>query len=150
MLSIKATDIMTKKVKTLGEDTTLREAAEMMVKNKISGLPVVDRTGMLVGLISEADLMSDEKRSAAIPRMALYGLYVVPEELLQQSYNEGFVLKVKDVMSRKVVTASPYTSVQEIADIMLSKRINRVPIVTDGKLVGIVTRNDILRALTSG
>lgn len=148
MLSIEASGIMTKKVKTVSEDTTIREAAELMVRNKISGLPVLDSRGVLVGMVSEADLLNDEKRLAAIPRMALYGLHVIPQELLEKSYNEGFSLKVKDVMTHKVITASPDTPVEEIADTMLKKRINRVPILKDGKLVGIVTRNDILRAIS--
>lgn len=150
MLSVTAGDIMTKRVKTVYEETTLREAAELMVKNKISGLPVINKAGTLIGLISEADIMDDDKRSASIPRMALYGLYLIPEELLKESYNEGFSLKVKDVMTRKVITGGPDTSVEEIAEIMVKKKINRVPIVRDGKLVGIVSRHDILGALSAG
>jgi CBS domain-containing protein len=78
--------------------------------------------------------------------MALYGLYIVPEEVLEQSYNEGFALKVKELMSRKVITADSGTPAHELADIMVAKRINRLPIVEDGKILGIVSRNDLLRA----
>lgn len=147
MLSIKAADIMTKKVKTINEESTLREAAELMTWNKISGLPVVNNAGVLVGIISEADLMSEEKRRSAVPRMALYGLNVISEEVLQQSYEEGFSLKVKDCMSRKPITASPDTSVEELAQVMVDKGINRIPIMKDGKIAGIVSRNDLLQAL---
>ncbi len=149
MLNTKAVDIMTKKVKTLTEDATLREAAEQMVWHKISGLPVVNDAGVLVGIITEADLMSEDKRKAAIPRMALYGLYIIPEELLEKSYHEGFSLMVKDVMTKKVITAGPDAYVEELAEIMVHKGINRIPIVEDGKLVGVVSRNDILKAMSN-
>ncbi len=147
MLSIKAADIMTKKVKTISEEATLREAAELMAWNKISGLPVVNGAGVLTGIISEADLMDKGKRKSAVPRMSLYGLYTIPEEMLQKSIDEGFSLKVKDCMSRKVITATPDTSVEELAQTMVDKGINRIPILSGGKVAGIVSRNDLLRAL---
>lgn len=147
MTELKARDVMTKRVKTLDEEMTLREAAEFLASHKISGAPVVDSEGNLVGLVSEADLMDEKKRKAAIPRLALYGLFTIPEELLEESYKEGFAMRVRDVMTTKVLTATPETSVEELADVMLRKKINRVPILHDGKLVGIVTRHDILRGL---
>lgn len=142
-----ARDIMTRDVKTITENAPLKEAVEILTANKISGMPVLDEKGTLVGIISEADLMNKEKRRAVLPHMALFGLFVVPERLLKEAYEEGFALKVRDVMTTNVVTAEEDTPVEELADIMVRKRINRIPIMKDGQLVGIVTRNDVLRGL---
>lgn len=147
MPKLTARDIMTKDVKTISEEMTLAEAGEVLVTNGISGAPVVDNQGKLVGMLSEADLMDEKKRKAVIPRMALFGLWVVPDKLVQEAYKEGFYITVRDVMSKNVVTAEEDTPVGELVALMVEKRINRIPIVRDGKLVGIVTRHDILRAM---
>jgi len=138
---------MTCDVKTVPAGATLREVAEILISHNISGAPVVDDEGRLVGIISESDLLDERKRQSAIPRMALFGLFIVPEKLLKEAYQEGQTLHVRDVMSRNVLTATEDTPLEHLADLMVRRRINRIPIVREGDLIGIVTREDVLRGL---
>jgi CBS domain-containing protein len=147
MAQVRAQDIMTRDVKTVRADAPLREAAELFTTHGISGAPVVDETGNVVGMVSESDLINPEKRRAALPRMAVFGVYVVPEETLQRAYQEGMSLPTREVMSRNVLSAAEDTPADELARRMVASRINRVPILRDNKPVGIVTREDILRGL---
>jgi CBS domain-containing protein len=145
MEKLTASDIMNRDVKTVTDDTTLTEVAGLLIANDISGLPVVDKNNTIVGMISEADLMDEKRRRSAIPKLALFGLYTVSEKLLEESYQEGCSLEARDMMTKRVITASPDTPIENLAEIMVRKRINRIPIIDEGKLVGIVSRADILR-----
>ena len=105
-------------------------------------------TGALTGILTEADLLNRNKRHAALPRLALFGSVLVPEEQWRAAYDEGFALRARDVMTRGVVTAPENTPLEALAEIMVRRRINRLPIVgDDGRLVGLVTRADVLRGL---
>jgi len=149
MAAVTAKDVMTRDVKTVAPDATLHQVAELFAAHHIGGAPVVDAgTGALVGIITEADLLNEKKRHAAIPRMALFGFLLVAEERWRAAYDEGFALGAQDVMTRNVVTASEDTPLSELADTMLRRRVNRVPIVGENNvLAGIVTRGDVLRGL---
>lgn len=143
-----AAEIMTREVKTIPAEATLREAAEMLSLFDISGAPVVDETGKVVGMLSESDLLSEAKKRAALPRLAAFGVFLAPEESLQRIYRDGATLLVREIMTSHVQTISPETSVDEAADILLRRKINRLPVVDDqNRLLGIVTREDILRAI---
>jgi CBS domain-containing protein len=141
-----AADIMTRNVVAVRPETTLREIAELLVEREVSGAPVVDAAGQLVGVVSEADLIDATKRRAAIPRAALFGVIPVPDEVWLAAYEEGDRLAAADVMTRSVIALPETTPTRELADRMLRHRVNRIPIVQDGRLVGIVTRGDLLRA----
>jgi CBS domain-containing protein len=143
-----AQDIMTKSVITILETDTLREAATLLTEKHISGAPVVDETGALVGVLSESDLLSESRRRAALPRVAAFGIFLPSEESLERIYDGGANLLVRDVMTRDVFTAPESISLHELGETMLRRKINRVPIVDDsGALQGIVTREDILKAI---
>ena len=145
MADCTAADVMTRDVKTVKPDTPLGEVAALLVEHDISGVPVVDDEGHIVGIISEADLVNEKKRKAAIPKIGLFGLWTIPMETLEKAYHEGCSLMAKDLMTRKVITATEDTPLSELAEIMVTKHINRIPIVRDGKLVGIVARSDLVR-----
>ena len=148
MSPLTAKDIMTQDVKTVSSEATLHEVAELFVEHHIGGAPVVDpATGELVGIVTEADLMNEKKRHAAIPRTALFGFALVAEERWRAAYDEGFALRAQDVMTRGVVTAAEDTPLAELSDLMVRRRINRVPVVRENRVVGIVTRGDVLRGL---
>ena len=145
-----ARDVMTRNVALVRADQTLREAAALLTECHISGAPVVDRDGRLVGVLSESDLLSDARRDAAIPRFAVLGLSPVPDDLFRRAYDDGWKLRAENLMTRKIVTARQDTPLSELADTMVRRRINRIPIVADKDdkmLVGIVTREDVLRGL---
>jgi CBS domain-containing protein len=145
-----AKDVMTTSVHAVRPHQTLREAVELMAAQHVSGLPVVDADGKVLGMVTEADLIDEHKREAAIPRTALFGLYPIPDAATIAAYEGGMKLQVQEVMSKPAVTASEETSLHELADLMVRRHINRVPIVRGERLVGIVSRADLVRSLAKG
>ncbi|MFM7321443.1 MAG: CBS domain-containing protein [Armatimonadota bacterium] len=145
---ITAADILQTPVRTLPADTTLRDAAALLGAWQVSGAPVVDETGALVGIVSESDLLSEARKRAGLPRTAAFGVWLPVEDALRRIYHDGAHLLVREVMTGDVLTATPETSVDELGATMVKRRINRIPIVSgDGTLLGIVTREDVLRAI---
>lgn len=141
-------EIMTREVKTLSAEATLREAAELLTLQQISGAPVVDEQGTLVGILSESDLLNEAKKRAALPRVAAFGLFMAPEESLMRIYHDGATLLVKSVMNTSVVTVTEDTPVPTAVQLLLTRKINRLPVLSDGgTLIGIVTREDLLKAV---
>jgi CBS domain-containing protein len=145
-----AKDVMTAPVCAVRAETPLAEVAELLAERHISGVPVVDEQRHVIGIVSEADLIDEHKREWHIPRTALYGLFPIPEDVLMKAYAGGKGLAARDVMTKQVTTALEDTSFHELADMMVTRHINRVPIVREGKLVGIVCRGDLVRALAEG
>lgn len=146
-----ARDVMTKDVITVKTDTPVTEIAKLMATNGISGVPVLDDEGCLVGMVTENDLLLKLAKSKSHPRLALFGLWVVPDDVVENAYKDARNKAVAaDVMTRNVVTFSEDDSIEEIAAEMVKRGINRVPIMRDCKLVGIVSREDILRAIAAG
>lgn len=123
---------------------------KLLEEKHISGLPVVDDQGQVVGVVSEADLLFKEKPI----RMPLYLtfldsiIYLEPLDKFKQQLKKNLGVLVEDVMTSKPNTISSDAPVSQAAELMLTKRINRLPVLDEtGKLVGIVTRNDLLKAL---
>jgi CBS domain-containing protein len=143
-----AADVMTGNVQTVPADATLREAAQLLHQHDIGGAPVLDpNTGQIVGMLSEADLLNVAKKRAALPHIAAFGLFLAPEESLRRIYEDGATLLVEEVMTRRVISVNLDTPIAEVGDLLLQQKINRVPVLNDGKLVGIVTRHDLLRGV---
>lgn len=107
----------------------------------------MDRDRKVVGIVSESDLIDEEKRRVHLPRTALFGVFLVPEKVLQEAYEEGDRLAARDLMTRNVVTLPEETPAREVVVEMLARKVNRIPITCQGKLVGIITRGDALRAI---
>jgi CBS domain-containing protein len=127
---MKAKDVMSDGVLSVGADASVLEAARLLVNCRVSAMPVVDSSGIMTGIVSEADLMSDAED------------YVAPRAGRPTR-------KVADVMTRDVVTASEDTPLAQVAGLMKSRNIKRIPILRNGAVVGIVSRVDILRGLIS-
>jgi CBS domain-containing protein len=140
-------DIMTREVISVSPDTPLKAVAELLVDRRISGVPVTEADGTLVGVLTESDLLDEKRRRVAIPRMMLFGVYTLPEKLLQEAWEEGGKLTAADVMTRRLFTLPEDAPALQAANAIVERKINRIPIVRDGKLVGLVTRADILRAM---
>jgi CBS domain-containing protein len=147
---MKARDIMAMNVITVGPEASVRQVANILFKNRISALPVVDEHGELIGIISEGDLTrraelkTDYRRSWWLEIFARRN-----NENLAIEYVKSHARKVKDVMTRRVITARPATSLRDIATLLEKNRIKRVPIVANGKVVGIVSRANLIQALAS-
>lgn len=143
---MQAQDVMTTKVISVGPDTPVQEVAALLLEHKISAVPVVDAEGQLVGVVSEGDLIHRLEDERAARRSWWLSLVASPEEQAQ-AYLKTHGHVVRDVMTTPVVTVAPTTPVSEIAHLLDSRRIKRVPVVQDGRVIGIVSRGDLLRAL---
>lgn len=142
-------DFMTRDVLTVPAQGNLREAAEIFALYNISGAPVLDERGRLVGMLSESDLIAEAQRYADIPRLAVFGFHIIPSDRLWAAYRHSWAMEIANLMTRRLVTAGPDTPLLEIAKIMATQDVNRLPIVENHRLVGIITRADILRAFAS-
>ena len=141
-----AADIMTPSVITVVPDTPVREIAKLLCARRISGVPVVDPNGAIVGIVSEGDLM---KHVGAIgeQRRSWWLRLFADESTLARDYSKTHARVARDVMTSGLVKVTPTASVAEIANMLERHHIKRVPVVQDGRLVGIVTRANLLQAL---
>lgn len=147
MADLVAQDVMTREVVTIPNTATLRDAAEIFTAKHISGAPVIEADGKVVGMVTEADILDFDRREAAIPRTGAFGVFLISEEQLKKAYDDGLALSVEKLMARKVISATPHTPLTELMRLMVTKKINRIPIVDGNRLAGIVTREDVLRGL---
>ncbi len=143
-----ASDIMTKTVITGRPDTTVEQAAELMTRNRISAIPVLDDEGGIVGIVSEGDLM--RRVEGAKDKTRSWWLSFFSEsETNAKSFVQERGQHLKDIMTTQLITVTPDTPVSQIARLLEKKHIKRVPVVEDGKLVGIVSRANLLQALAA-
>ncbi|MBE3090256.1 MAG: CBS domain-containing protein [Actinobacteria bacterium] len=152
MTDLTAKEIMNKKVITIKKDASINELSELLVNNKISGVPVLDENGNLAGIVSEGDIIV-QNSDLHFPRyFKLLDAIIYLESLnkFKRSLQKHLATKVEDIMTVKVKTAGEDTPINEIADIMLDSRVNRLPVMDkNNKLVGIITRADILKSMVS-
>lgn len=146
---MRARDVMQRDVQTVSPEATVREVAEKLAQAAYTGLPVVDEQGKLVGIVTEADLLMQLK-PLELPKMFPFlggVVYLESPRRFEEQLRKATATLVRDVMTKDVVTVTEDTPLQELASIMVEKRINRLPVVDNGRLVGIVTRDDIIRAV---
>lgn len=141
---MKVRDVMTTDVVPVLPSTRLGELARLLAERRISGAPVVDRAGVLVGVVSEADLVAKQVGRPMTRRSALdwiFGDEPRPGELRRQG-----ATTVGEAMSAPPITVAPDRPLREAAALMVDRGVNRLPVTDDGRLVGIVTRADVVRA----
>jgi CBS domain-containing protein len=143
---MKVKEIMKTQLITIPKETSCKEAARILLKEKISGAPVVDDTGKLIGIISEKDvfrsLFPEHKEFHESPES-----YLEFEEMEYNARSAAEEKKVNDVMTDRLITANPETPILKIGALMIASGIHRVPVLKKGKLIGIATRRDIYRAI---
>jgi CBS domain-containing protein len=144
---MKAQDVMVRDVLTVKPETDVTDAIKVLSEHDISALPVVDGDGHLVGILSEADLLPRVEDGEH--RHPWWIEALMPASKLAHEFAEAHGKKVSEVMSTHVITASEDTPVSDIAVLLERHRIKRVPIVADGKVVGIVSRSNLIQALAS-
>jgi CBS domain-containing protein len=143
---MRAMDVMTSEVITVGEDASVQEAAKLMAEHAISAVPVVDRDKRVVGMVSEGDLL--HRAETGTERQRSWWLEMVAStNQLAGEYVKSHSGVVKDVMTRDVISVTEDTTVADIAILLETNRIKRVPVLRDGRLVGIVSRANLVRAL---
>jgi len=145
---MKAADVMVRDVVTVGPDDDVAEAIKLLAEHDVSALPVVDDAGTVIGVISEADLVRREEIGTEKHR-PWWLEALTPASTLAEEFAKAHGRRVSEVMSTHVVSASEETPLQEIATLLERHRIKRVPILRDGKLVGIVSRSNLIQALAS-
>jgi CBS domain-containing protein len=143
---MKVSEIMTANVVTIGQDATVNEAIRLMLQNKVSGLPVVDAAGAVVGIVTEGDFLRRVETGTEVQRPRWLQLLAGTGKLADE-YVRAHGRKVSEVMTPDVAAADENTEIGAIVETMEKRRIKRVPVVRGRKLVGMVTRADILRAL---
>lgn len=145
---MKASNIMVSDVITVGPDASVMDVAEILLAHRISGVPVVDGEGKVIGIVSEGDLM--RRAESGTERQRSWWLEALTgTQTLAADYVKSHARKVRDVMTRDVITASPDMSLSDIATLLETNSIKRVPVVDGGKLVGIISRANLLQALAS-
>jgi CBS domain-containing protein len=143
---MQAQDIMTKDVATVRPDTALADAIAIMLDRHVSGLPVVDRDGRLVGVLTEGDLLR-RTETGTEPAHARWLDFILGPGRLAAEYVRTHGRQVENLMTEDVVTVAPETPLTDIVRLMESKRIKRVPVLRGDTLVGVVSRADLLRPL---
>jgi CBS domain-containing protein len=147
MLSVK--DIMTKDVITVSPEMEVAQAARLLLEKGFNGVPVVDETGKLVGLLCQSDLVAQQKK---FPIPSLFTLMDGVISFTSMKHIEKEVQKitamtVADAMTPDPTTVGPETSIEELGSIMVDKNFHTLPVVDEGELVGIVGKEDVLRTL---
>lgn len=145
---MKARDIMTKNVVSITPDRSIAEMAETMQKFRVSGLPVIDARGRLVGLVTEGDCLRRAETGTASTR-AGWRWFLASTETLAGEYIRSHGRKVADVMTRDLITIGEDTDLDEIVHLMEKHKIKRLPVVRDGAVIGIVSRANLVQALAS-
>jgi CBS domain-containing protein len=149
--NVKVREIMEKDVITVKPEDTVRDLADLMVKNNISGLPVVDAEGDLVGVVTEGDVILEDAE-LHFPHYIQFLdsiIYLESVRKFEERLRKAVGTKVGDVMTTEILTVTPDMSVREVATIMADNNVNRVPVVEGDHLVGIVARADIVRAIAN-
>jgi CBS domain-containing protein len=142
---MKARDIMTRNVVTVSPDTPVRDIAALMAEKHISGLPVLTHDGIIIGIVSETDLLHREELGTAPERKRKWWLDF---NALAREYAKAYGLRAEVVMSRCVVAVRDDADLRDVADVLDRHRFKRVPVLQGGQLVGIITRGDLVRALS--
>jgi CBS domain-containing protein len=146
---ITAKDIMTEKVITVRPETPLDEFARILIEYRISGAPVVDKDGNLVGIVTENDLINQNKRLHIPTVIRLFDAFIMLESprKIKDEIKRITAATVWDICTKEVVTVSEDTSLQEIATIMSEKNIHLLPVMRDKSIVGIIGKADIIKAM---
>ena len=145
---MKVRDIMSTKVVTASPSTTIRDIAGLMVEKHVSGLPVLSDSGTLVGMVSEGDLLRRPELGTQKHRRRWVSFFSGVDEQARE-FTKTHALHTGDVMTKEVIHVSEQTPLGDLVGLMEKHNIKRLPVLSDGKLVGIVSRADLLRALAA-
>ncbi|MGX5734459.1 CBS domain-containing protein [Bosea thiooxidans] len=138
--------VMTAPVVSVDPSTSVADAAKLMLSLRISGLPVVQSDGTLVGMVSEGDLLRRSELGTQRKRSWWLEFFASPGKIADE-YVQANARRVGEIMATNVVTTQRNASLEKVVELMGRHRIKRLPVVQDGKVVGIVARSDLLRAL---
>lgn len=145
---MKAADIMVKDVVTTGPEASVQELATLMLERRISGLPVVDGGGRLLGIVSEGDLIRRPEIDTDRVKLGWLRL-LLSDEARARDFVKSHGRKAREVMTQPAISVAADAPLAEVVRLMARHRIKRLPVVDKGRLVGLVTRTDLLRAVAA-
>jgi len=145
---MQAKDVMSRNVVTVAPEATILQAARLMLQHHISGLPVADASGKLVGIVSEGDFLRRRETGTQRRRSRWIEFLMGPGRIASE-YTQSHAMRVSEVMTQEVRTVAEDTGLEQIVELMERYRIKRVPVLRDGKLTGIVTRSNLMHAMVS-
>jgi CBS domain-containing protein len=143
-----ARDVMTRNVVSVSPDTTVAELVNVLLTRNISGVPVIDADGTLVGVVTEGDLVRRAELGTERKRGGWIAFFTATATMAED-YVKSHGTKVSDLMTPTVVAVPPDAPLSEVANLMEERHVRRVPVVEDGKVIGIVSRANLLRAWAS-
>lgn len=141
-------EIMNRDVITVTEENTVEDVIKLLLEHNISGVPVINEEKKVVGIVTEGDIIFRSKKLQIPTYFTILDSYIFLESTknFKNDLKKMVAYKVTDVMTKKVFTVEQEASIEDIATLMTTKKINRIPIVDKGVLVGIVSRRDIIKA----
>ncbi|MDD5659180.1 MAG: CBS domain-containing protein [Actinomycetota bacterium] len=150
MVDLLAKDIMTKKVVTINQGASIKQLSELLIDNNISGVPVVNDEGKMVGIATEGDVIV-KNTDLHFPRyFKLLDSIIYLESLtkFKNSLKKHLAIKVSEIMTTKVVSCFPETLVEDVVNLMVNNKVNRIPVISQGgEPIGIITRADIVKSM---
>lgn len=148
---LKAKDIMTTNVTTLTPDTKIAAAAKILLEKHINGLPVINKDGSLAGVLCQSDLVAQQKSMRMPSLFTLLDGYIsfTSNTEMEKEISKISATEVKQAMTLAPKSINPETTIEEIANLMVNKKLYTLPVLDDGKLVGVVGKEDLLKVLTS-
>ena len=146
---MKAKEIMTTEVITVRRDTTVRDLATLFAERRISSVPVVDEAGGLIGIVSESDLIEQDKNLHIPTVVSIFDwvIYLESDKRFEKELQKMTGQTVGDIYSEEVLSVGPEAPVSEVADIMTRERVQAVPVVEGRRVVGIIGRIDMVRTM---
>jgi CBS domain-containing protein len=145
---MKAKDVMTRRIVSIAPDATVLQAARLMLQHHISGLPVVDASGTLVGILSEGDFLR-RRETATERRRSRWLEFLMGPGKIAAEYTHSHGEKVSEVMTDEARTVDEDTDLEAVVELMERHRIKRVPVMRAGKMTGILTRSNLMHAMVS-
>ncbi len=145
-----AKDIMTKNVTTVRATTTIEELARILMEHKISGVPVVDDAGDLIGIVTENDLINQNRRLHIPTVMRLFDAFIMLESpgRIEKEIKKMTAITANDIYTKEVLTVAEDTPVRDIATIMSEKKVHLIPVVEGKKILGIIGKIDLIKGIT--
>ncbi len=144
-----AKEIMTGGVITVTKGTSIKELSGLFIKHKVNGFPVVDDDGQLIGIVTEGNLIEQNKNLHIPTVISLFDavIYLESGKKFEEEMKRYSATRVEDIFTANVVTVSPGTSVQEVASLMAEKSVHSIPVVDDNKILGIIGKLDVIKGL---
>ena len=149
---LRAQDLMTESVIAVTKDTEVRELAQILTENKISGAPVVDGAGKLVGVVTESDLIFQNKKVHIPTAVAILDAFFFLEspEKMEQEMKKMAGVTVGEIYAAEVISVQKDTPLEELATLMAEKNIHTLPVLDQEELVGVIGKSDIIRTIAEG